>query len=81
MKMQIHETKIEESALIACIARMKSAPFKASDIAKVAVENGVPESVGREYIACRVADRLIQRQRKAGNIKVGSPYPKWAWVS
>ena len=75
MKMQIHEYKIEEAVLYACINRMKAAPFKAADIAKVAKENGVPEQP-----ADRVADRLIQRQRKSGNIKVGTPYPTWQWV-
>ena len=82
MKMQIHDTNIEESALHACINRMKAAPFRSSDIMKVAIENGVPEQVGREWIAGRVADRLIQRQRKAGNISVNynSQYPTWTWV-
>jgi hypothetical protein len=76
MKMQIHEHKIEESTLHACINRMKSAPFKAADIALVAEQNGVPHEP-----AYRVADRLIQMLRKKKNIKVGAPYPTWTWVA
>lgn len=67
--------KIRDSTLRVCINRMKSSPFKAADIAAVAKVNGAPRGC-----ADRVADRLIQRCRKAGNIKVGSPYPTWTWV-
>ena len=75
MKMKIHELEIEESTLLACIGRMKTAPFKAADIALVAETHGVPHEP-----AYRVADRLIQRQRKARNIHITQPYPTWVWI-
>ena len=83
MKMKIHDTVITQDQLDTCIARMKSEPFRAGDIAKVAIQSGVPEFVGREFIAHRVADRLIQKFRKARNIRVNynSKYPMWTWVA
>lgn len=73
--MKINKHKIEDVVLGACVKRMKSLPFKAADIEAVAEVYGVPK-----WVACRVADRLIQRHRKAGSVKVGSPYPTWTWV-
>lgn len=54
--------------------------FVAKTIEQVAIANGVPKMTGdgdfylcrqltREFVAHRVADRLIQQERKAGNIK------------
>jgi zona occludens toxin (predicted ATPase) len=70
MKMQIHDTVITQAQLDACIARMQSEPFKAADITNVAIQAGVPRFEGYEFIAHRVADRLIQKHRKLGKIKI-----------
>jgi len=47
--------------------------FKKSDIEKAAIQAGAPISVGehpfQNGVADRVADRLIQQERKLGNIK------------
>ena len=60
------------------IQKMKSAPFLASDIENEAIRLGVPSSNRRECIAMRLADRLIQRERKSGNIELRRP--AWVWV-
>lgn len=60
--------------LAALIARMKAAPFKAADIEAEAIRLGVPcWSAHREPVAMRVADRLIQRERKAGRLRLQRP--------
>lgn len=53
---------------------MSSGPFKASHIAELA------ELWLSNEIAYRLADRLIQRERKAGHIKPVKPFPTWEWV-
>ena len=47
----------------ACLERMRAGWFTAEHIADVAYNYGVPWT--KDY---RIADRLIQRERKAGNI-------------
>lgn len=55
-----------------CLGAMKG-QFRKADVEAAALAAGVPEfaNVGRvrpERLANRVADRLLQQQRKAGNI-------------
>lgn len=58
-----YEVKPEQ--IEACLARMRKCPFEAWQIASVAHDAGVTIKEG----ACdRLADRLIQRERKAGTI-------------
>jgi hypothetical protein len=78
MKMQRHNLVITQDQLNACIARMKSEPFRAADIALIAEQNGVPKDP-----AYRVADRLIQKFRKSRNVTVNynHQYPTWTWVA
>ena len=60
------------------IQKMKSAPFRAVDIENEAIRLGVPVSHQREHVAMRLTDRLIQRERKLGNIELRRPV--WVWV-
>lgn len=73
--MIIHGNTITEEQERAALARMSSA-FVFSDIEKAFIEAGVPElqrvGVSNKHIAGRAADRLIQRERKAGNIQLGA---------
>lgn len=61
------------------IQKMKEGPFQASDIEAEAIRLGVPiMAESHQPIAMRAADRLIQRERKAGNIEFRRP--SWVWV-
>lgn len=63
----------------ALLAKMKTGPFKASNIEAEAIRLGVPNlSERREPVAMRAADRVIQRERKAGNLELRRPL--WVWV-
>ena len=66
--MNVHGVEITDEQQNACIVAMEKR-FKASDIELVAIQAGVPRYHDRNDIAHRVADRLIQRQRKTGAIK------------
>jgi len=54
---------VHEHVILGCITRMKHARFKAADIEQAAIRSGCFEAD-----AHRIADRLIQRERKLGNI-------------
>lgn len=74
-----HSITAEQQA--ACLAAMKGC-FRKVDVEAAALAAGVPEfaNVGRvrpELLANRVADRLLQLQRKAGNIVRDGQY----WLS
>jgi hypothetical protein len=73
--MYVHWVEITEAQQEACVSAMKKR-FRASDIESAAIQAGVPKYNDRNGIAHRVADRLIQRQRKAGKIKRDGVY----WV-
>lgn len=77
--MIIHGNTITEEQERAALARMTSS-FLFSDIEKALIAAGVPEmqrvGVSNKHIAGRAADRLIQRERKEGRIKLG---PKAQW--
>lgn len=78
--MQVYGITISEEVLAALVKRMKSGSrFKAIDLEAEAARLGVPHrSANREAVAMRVADRLIQRERKANNIRLDRPY--WVWI-
>lgn len=70
----------------ALLKRMKQAAFTSAELADEAVRLGIPRHLdqGRRFwadssLAHRVADRLIQRQRKAKNIAL-QKRPVWVWV-
>ena len=57
--------KIPQSVVNACVARM-SKTFYAANIEQVAWELGISVTDG---VSMRLADRLIQREKKAGRIR------------
>jgi len=75
----VYGQTIGEQLQAALLARMKAGPFKASDIEAEACRLGVPRLTDwSESVAMRAADRIIQRERKAGNIRLLKPH--WVWV-
>lgn len=72
--MNVHGIEISDLQITACLAAMKGS-FVAGDITKVAIAHGVPEMVippgrfFRELVANRVADRLLQQQKRLGRIE------------
>jgi hypothetical protein len=75
--MKIKQYDVPQRAIEACESRMRSGQFKAADITKAAMLEGVPEIINRDHVAHRVADRLIQKHRKAGNIRMVDRKPTW----
>lgn len=77
-----------EEQMAAGVARMRLkvngeyALFAARDITEALVRSGVPAVVGRFrsdcWVAMRIADRLIQQERRAGNIVLERPL--WRWI-
>lgn len=75
----VHGYSINEAIQAALVERMKEGLFKAEAIEKEACRLGVPLfSEKREPTAMRTADRIIQRERKRGNIKLERPF--WRWI-
>ena len=62
--MKVQGRDITPEQIEACLQRMRAAPFEAFQISHVAYESGVKPG----DVAARLADRLIQRERKAGTI-------------
>lgn len=70
---------ISEEVQSRLIEKMKQGPFQSLHIEAEANRLGIPfVNQSREPIAMRTADRIIQRQRKAGNIEFRRP--NWVWV-
>ncbi len=69
--MRIKTYEVPQEVVSACEKRILEKPFKAFNIEAIAMLLGVPQQIGTVYIANRVADRLIQKHRKAGNIHLG----------
>jgi hypothetical protein len=78
---RVYGVEIPQSAIDAAVVRMREGrPFTATLIESVLRSNGVP-NVGRDYYGCvsyRAADRIIQQQRRMGNIKYDGKV--WRWV-
>jgi hypothetical protein len=79
--MQIQGHTIPEGVLEAGVARMKVAPFRSAEVAKV-IGDALDKSL-REipHIEDKIADRLIQREKKAGNIELGGKPRRWTWTA
>ena len=75
--MNIHNYKVPPDVIEKCEAVMMRGPFRANEITAVAIKAGVPDYVEYRYIACRVADRLIQKHRKAKTIRMSKNFPVW----
>jgi len=75
----VHGYTVTEEIQAQLVAKMKAGPFKASDIVAEACRLGLPRSYSthHEPVAMRAADRIIQRERKAGNIELHRPV--WIW--
>ena len=59
--------------------RMRQGGFRAKDLSELsAKEMGISDS---SPVANRVADRLIQKHKKADNLRLASvrPFPVWDW--
>lgn len=75
--MMVYGLEITQQQIDAVIARMKLRHFTTSLLALAAYEAGAKRFNGDLDVSDRVADRLIQRERKAGNIsKLGRG---WVW--
>ena len=79
--MTIHGIKITDAQIQACEKRMMWAEFHARNIDNCAQNNGVPRIHCYDFIAPRLADRLIQHHRNLGNIKYNTKTRLWSWVA
>jgi hypothetical protein len=85
--MKVYGFEPTEKQINSAIDYMKSSvTFKAKSIERVLITNGVPETgnLGTykwqcDYIAHRMADRLIQKLRKEGKISLVDR-AAWEWV-
>lgn len=71
--------QVPDSVIEAAMVRMKCGlHFRAFEIEGVVQRAGVPAADG---LSMRVADRIIQRERKAGTIAIiKTPQRCWEWV-
>jgi hypothetical protein len=63
--MKVYGYEVSQGLIAACIRAMRGRQFSALDIAHEAQDMGAP---WKNDISLRIADRLIQRERKAGHI-------------
>lgn len=76
--MIVHGFVVTPDVQRSLIARMMDRPFTAADIELEGLKNGVPGVLGGHYVLNRVCDRVLQQQRKAGNI--AREGRGWRWV-
>jgi len=74
--MNVNGIEITQAQIDGAIAFMRKGPFKAADLVKEMERLGVPAEKDAAY---RGADRLIQQQRKRGNITVDRYTRSWTW--
>lgn len=74
--MKVNGKEVDQAVIDACIERMKTEPFKAMEIEALCTRMGIDWKSGD---AMRTADRIVQRERKAGNIELTNR-PYWFWV-
>ncbi len=67
---------VPPAMIAACIKRMRARSFTACDIEQTAWECNSSIS---NVVLYRIADRMIQRERKAGNIRYANKL--WTWVN
>jgi hypothetical protein len=77
--MIVNGKEVDQSVIDLCLARMKSGMhFRAFEIEAIAANAGVPS---RDGSAMRCADRIIQQQRKAGNVAIRTGAQRcWHWI-
>ena len=64
--MNVRGIEITQEQIDVAVSRMKSVEFSFFEIVKLLEKAGVP---GADGVSDRAADRLIQRERKAGNVR------------
>jgi len=87
--MRVEGAEIPKGIIGKLVRRMKGKnSFRASDITDIALaqleEAKIQSKAERPYIAHRLADRMIQKARKAGVISLGTTDGErrsWRWVS
>ncbi len=68
--MKVHGFTLSEEQISAMVGAM-GASFTTNDVANAAVKAGVPMfGSEREWIANRAADRLIQKMRRKGTVRL-----------
>ena len=67
--MYVYDYKVPDAVIYACIAEMRGRVFRAYEIDRAARKAGAPVTLHGQYISYRIADRIIQQERKAGNIR------------
>jgi hypothetical protein len=76
--MTVHGYELTEAQIKTILMRMKDAPFTAADIANIATATGIPMvDENHNPVAYRVADRMIQKVRHMGCLKMSSKPPIW----
>lgn len=80
--MKVYGVEIPQSAIDATIAQMSKQPFfSAWCVSQWLEQYGVPITRRKyELVSYRAADRVIQQQRKAGNIAFNRSEGRWYWV-
>lgn len=74
--MQVNGIAIDQKIIDACIERMQENDFRSMDIEGICTRMGLDYKSGT---AMRTADRIIQKERKAGRIAL-SHGRYWSWV-
>ena len=79
IKLTVNGKQVEQTMIDAVIARMQSGEhFRSFEIEGLCASLGADRRSGD---AMRIADRIIQRERKAGNINLRkSPQRCWEWI-
>jgi hypothetical protein len=76
--MTVHGYKVSSDQIYHIEKRMRGPSFCAAELEVVAIECGIPNWIGRDNVSGRVADRLIQKHRKNGNISQ-IRHAVWRW--
>ncbi|MES2935197.1 MAG: hypothetical protein V4805_17115 [Pseudomonadota bacterium] len=74
-KMTVQGFDVAPGQLAGLLGRMKEGAFSVTEIEALAKANGIPS---KGDIAIRLAERLIRREEKAGNIMPSGQI--WLWV-
>lgn len=70
--MKVLGLEVKEAQIAVCIERMKAGPFTAGELIVTATGTGFE-------FPMRLADRLITREKKYGNIRLSQR--KWTWIA
>lgn len=80
--MKVFDHEVTEMQFASAIERMQRSEFKAADIVAALEDAGLPRHIKPGgytlYLSNRVADRIIQQQRKLGKISLLGG--RWRWL-